>query len=449
MEPSGNATSIGQKIGKYRWRICALLFFATTINYVDRNVLSFTMIDDLFRKEMLGLAPDAVLSQADTDHFKEMMGYVDAAFKLAYAIGFLVMGYVIDRIGTKKGYSISIAVWSFAGVLNAFVGSIRGLSLTRFMLGLGESGNFPSAIKTVAEWFPKKERSFATGVFNAGANIGIIATAIAVPMITLAYGWRVSFIVTGLLGFILLIFWRKMYHTPETHPKLTKAELDYIQSDKEEASAARIPWRKVITYKETWAFAIGKFMTDPIWWFYLTWLPDFFNSNEALDQKLDLKNIGLPFLVIYLISDAGSVFFGWISSKLIQQGWTVNRARKITMLICGLCVVPIVFASTTNNIYLAVGLIALAAAAHQGWSANIFTLTSDMFPKHAVGSVVGIGGMMGAIGGTLFAAGAGIIRVKFGYLPLFLMAGSAYLLALGVIHLLTPSLNQVRIKSVD
>jgi MFS transporter, ACS family, hexuronate transporter len=446
MELSGSTSSIGQKIGKYRWRICALLFFATTINYIDRNVLSFTMIDDLFRKEMLGLSPDAVMTQADLDYFKEMMGYVDAAFKLAYAIGFLIMGYVIDRIGTKKGYSISIAVWSFAGVLNAFVGSIRGLSLTRFMLGLGESGNFPSAIKTVAEWFPKKERSFATGVFNAGANIGIIATALAVPWITLTYGWRVSFIVTGLLGFILLIFWRIMYHTPESHPKITKAELDYIQSDKEEASAARIPWRKVITYKETWAFAIGKFMTDPIWWFYLTWLPDFFNSNEALEHKLDLKNIGLPFLVIYLISDAGSVFFGWMASKLMQLGWSVNRARKITMLICGLCVVPIVFASVTSNIYLAVGLIALAAAAHQGWSANIFTLTSDMFPKHAVGSVVGIGGMMGAVGGTLFAAAAGVIRVKFGYLPLFLIAGSAYLMALGIIHLLTPRLNQVRVK---
>lgn len=438
--------NIGQKIGKYRWRICALLFFATTINYVDRNVLSFTMIDDLFRKEMLGMSPDAVLTNADQDHFKEMMGYVDAAFKLAYAIGFLLVGYLIDRLGTKKGYSISIVVWSLAGVLNAFVGSIRGLSITRFLLGIGESGNFPSAIKTVAEWFPRKERSFATGVFNAGANVGIITTALAVPWLTLQYGWRVSFIVTGLLGFILFVFWRKMYKVPEEHPKLTKEELAYIQSDKEEAPVAKIPWGKMLTYKETWAFAIGKFLTDPIWWFYLTWLPDFFNSNESLEHKLDLKNIGLPFLVIYLISDAGSVLFGWLATKFMKMGWSVNKARKITMLICGLCVVPIVLASTTGNIYLAVGLISLAAAAHQGWSANIFTITSDLFPKRAVASVVGIGGMMGAIGGTLFAAAAGVIRVKFGYVPLFVISGFAYLAALGIIHLLTPKLEPVKLS---
>lgn len=445
MENPINSTIV-QKLGNYRWRICALLFFATTINYIDRNVLSFTMIDDLFRKEMLGLSPDATLSQGDLDHFKEMMGYVDAAFKLAYAIGFVIMGYVIDRIGTKKGYSISITVWSLAGIFNAFVGSIRGLSITRFMLGLGESGNFPSAIKTVAEWFPKKERSFATGVFNAGANVGIIATALAVPWITLTYGWRVSFIVTGLMGFVLLIFWQKMYKTPKEHPNLTKEELDYIQSDKEDENAPRIPWQKVITYKQTWAFAIGKFLTDPIWWFYLTWLPDFFNSNAALEQKLDLKTIGLPFLIIYLVSDAGSVMFGWLATKLMRMGWSVNKARKVTMLICGLCVVPIVFASVTSNIYLAIGLIALAAAAHQGWSANIFTLSSDMFPKNAVGSVVGVGGMMGAIGGTIFAAAAGVIRVQFGYLPLFIIAGSAYLVALLVIHLLVPKLKSVDIN---
>jgi ACS family hexuronate transporter-like MFS transporter len=445
VEIQNGITGIGKKIGNYRWRICALLFFATTINYIDRNVLSFTMIDDLFRKEMLGISPDATLTDADLDHFKEMMGYVDAAFKLAYALGFLIVGYLIDRIGTKRGYSISIAVWSLAGVFNAFVSSIRGLSVTRFMLGLGESGNFPSAIKTVAEWFPKRERSFATGVFNAGANVGIIVTALAVPWLTLTYGWRVSFIVTGLLGFVLLIFWRKMYHTPEGHPKLSKAELDYIQSDKEETTTGRIPWKKVITYRQTWAFAIGKFLTDPIWWFYLTWLPDFFNSNEALEQKLDLTTIGIPFLIIYLVSDAGSVLFGWLATYFMRLGWSANRARKTTMLICGLCVVPIVFASTTSSIYLAIALISLAAAAHQGWSANIFTLSSDMFPKHAVGSVVGVGGMMGAIGGTLFAAVAGIVRVQFGYIPLFVIAGSAYLIALLIIHLLVPRLQHVEL----
>ena len=429
----------------YRWRICALLFFATTINYIDRNVLSFTMIDEFFRKEMLGLPADAVLSQADLDRFKEMMGYVDAVFKLAYGLGFLLVGYLIDRIGTKKGYAICIAVWSMAGVCNAFVGSLRGLSLTRFMLGLGESGNFPSAIKTVAEWFPRKERSFATGIFNAGSNVGIIVTALAVPWMTIQFGWRVSFIVTGLLGFIIFFFWWRMYRQPDNHPKVSAEELEHIKSDTEAESTERMSWRKVITYKQTWAFAVGKFLTDPIWWFYLTWLPDFFNSNEALDQKLDLKNIGLPFVIIYLISDFGSIFFGWLSSRFIQMGWSVNRARKTTMLICALCVVPIVFAATTSNIYVAVALIALATSAHQGWSANIFTLTSDMFPKQAVGSVVGVGGMLGAVGGTLFAAGAGVIRVKFGYMPLFISAAVAYLAALLIIQLIVPRLEKARL----
>ncbi|MGE0637544.1 MAG: MFS transporter [Bacteroidia bacterium] len=430
-------------IGNYRWRICALLFFATTINYIDRNVLSFAMIDEFFRKEMLDLPEDAILSQADTDRFKEMMGYVDAAFKMAYALGFLIIGYVIDKLGTRKSFSIAISVWSIAGVLNGFVGSVKGLIGTRFLLGLGEAGNFPSAVKTVAEWFPRKERSFAAGLFNAGANIGVIATALAVPFITVHYGWRTSFVATGLLGFAVLIFWRLMYRKPEEHPKLSKTELEFINSDKDENTTGKISWWKLLKHRQTWAFAVGKFMADPIWYFYLTWLPDFFNSSESLEQKLDLKNIGLPFIIIYLVSDGGSIFFGWLSSRLIQKGWTVNNARKITMLICALCVVPIVFASTTTSIHLAVALIAIAAAAHQGWSANMYTLASDMFPKTNVGSVVGIGSMFGAIGGVLFAASTGIIRVKFGYIPLFAIAGSAYLIALVAIHLLAPKLEKI------
>ena len=435
-----------QAIGRYRWRICALLFFATTINYIDRNVLSFTMIDEGFRHEMLDIPADEALSQEDQDYFKEMMGYIDASFKVAYALGFLLFGYVIDRIGTKRGFSLSIAVWSLAGILNAFVGSFKGLGITRFMLGLGESGNFPSSIKTVAEWFPRKERSFAVGIFNAGANVGIIVTALAVPWITLQYGWRAAFIATGLLGVILLFFWWRLYSLPQGHPYVTKAELNHIESDQDDVNTDKVSWRKVITYKQTWAFAFGKFLTDPIWWFYLTWLPDFFNSHEALTQKLDLKNIGIPFIIIYLVSDLGSVFFGWLASRFIQLGWTVNRARKTTMLICALCVVPIVFASTTHNLYIAIALISLATAAHAGWSANIFTTTSDMFPKQAVGSVVGVGGMLGATGGALFAAFAGVIRVKFGYLPLFIMAGCAYLAALLVIHLIVPRLEQVKLQ---
>lgn len=433
-------------IGRYRWRICAVLFLATTVNYIDRNVLSFTMIDEAFRKEMLDLPATATLTDADTGRFKELMGYVDAAFKIAYALGFLFAGYLIDRLGTKKGYAISLTVWSIAGVLNGFVGSIRGLSITRFILGVGESGNFPSAVKAVAEWFPKKERSLAAGVFNAGANIGVIVTAIAVPYLTIHYGWRMAFIATGLLGFVVLLLWWLTYEKPEDHKQVNAAELAYIQSDIEEEKGVKIPWTKLLTYRQTWAFAMGKFLADPIWYLYLTWLPDFFNSNEALDQKLDLKNIGIPFIVIYLVSDAGSVFFGWLSSRLIQSGWSVNKARKVSLLICALCVVPIVFASTTHSVYVAVALIALAAAAHQGWSANMYTLTSDMFPKQSVASVVGIGSMFGATGGAILAASTGIIRVKFGYTPLFILAGSAYLAALILVHLLAPKLEPVKVE---
>jgi ACS family hexuronate transporter-like MFS transporter len=429
---------------KYRWRICALLFFATTINYVDRNVLSFTMIDEFFRKEMLGINSSTALSKEDTDHFKEMMGYVDAMFKFAYALGFVIIGYVIDRIGTKKGFAVSISVWSLAGVLNAFVGSFRGLAFTRSLLGLGESGNFPSSVKTVAEWFPKKERSLAAGIFNAGANVGIIATAIAVPWLTIHYGWRASFVVTGSLGIILLFFWWRMYSQPQGHPKVNEAELAHIESDQDK-STKKISWVKLFSFRQTWAFAIGKFLTDPIWYFYLTWLPDFFNSNDALDTKLNLKEIGAPFVIIYLVSDLGSVFFGWMSSKLISTGTSVNTARKITMSICALCVVPIVFASTTHSLYAAVALIALATAAHQGWSANLLTLTSDMFPRQVIASVVGIGGMMGALGGTLFAASTGLIRVRFGYMPLFIIAGSAYLIGILLIHVIVPKLGRVEL----
>lgn len=420
----------------YRWRICAVLFFATTINYVDRNVLSFTMIDDAFRKEMLQLPQEAALTQEHLDAFKTRMGFVDAAFKFAYALGFLLAGYLIDKIGTRKGYALSIFVWSVAGVLNGFVGSVRGLSITRFLLGMGESGNFPSAIKAVAEWFPKKERSLATGIFNAGANIGVILTAFAVPIIITHYGWRASFIITGLLGFIVLLLWLVVYKNPQAVP-------EQFQPEHETESAAKISWWRLLGYRQTWAFALCKMLADPIWYFYLTWLPDFFNSSEALEQKLDLKNIGLPFLIIYLVSDAGSVFFGWLSSRLIQAGWQVSNARKFAMLLCALCVVPIVFASVTSSTHVAVALIALAAAAHQGWSANVFTLASDMFPKNTVASVVGIGSMMGALSGVLFAASAGHIRVQFGYVPLFVIAGGAYLVALLLMHLLLPQLKPV------
>lgn len=436
------------KMSSYRWRIVALLFFATTVNYIDRNVLSFTMIDEGFRKTMLGLSDDAVLSDADINIFKERMGYVDAAFKTAYALGFVVVGWFIDKVGTRIGFSWAIIVWSLAGIFNAFVSSIRGLSITRFVLGIGESGNFPSAIKSVAEWFPKKERALATGIFNAGTNIGIILTALVVPIITLSYGWRVSFIVTGLLGVVVLFFWLQVYKRPEQHPSISAGELAHIKSDADEQneSTEKISWFSLLGHKQTWALVFCKFLADPIWFFYLTWLPDFFNSSESLDQKLDLKFIGIPFLVIYLVSDVGSIFFGWLSSNWISKGWTVNRARKTTLLLCALCVTPIFFASITHSIFVAVTLISLATAAHQGWSANVYTMSSDMFPKRAVSSVMGFASMFGAIGGILLAATAGIVRVKFGYVPLFILASSNYLIAWLILTQLVPDWKRVEFK---
>jgi ACS family hexuronate transporter-like MFS transporter len=429
----------------YRWRIVALLFFATTINYIDRNVLSFTMIDEGFRKTMLGLSSDSVLTETNINLFKERMGFIDAAFKTAYALGFLFVGWFIDKVGTRKGFSLSIIVWSLASVLHGFVSSIRGLAITRFILGIGEAGNFPSAVKSVAEWFPKKERAMATGVFNAGSNIGIIFTAFSVPFITLHYGWRMSFVITGLLGFILLIAWLRIYKRPEQLKDLSEQELAHIKSDEDERHepAKRISWSRLITFRQTWAIAVCKFLADPIWYFYLTWLPDFFNSNEALDQKLDLKNISFSFLIIYLVSDAGSIFFGWMSSQLIQRGWTVNRARKVTLLLCAICVAPIFLASTTHHLWVAVALISLAAAAHQGWSANVYTMSSDMFPKNSVSSVMGIGGLFGATGGIILAATAGIVRVKFGYVPLFVLAATSYSLAWGIMCWLVPRWERI------
>jgi ACS family hexuronate transporter-like MFS transporter len=441
---------IPDQSGNYRWRIVLLLFFATTINYIDRQVLSFTMIDETFRREMMGKTADEALTESDLDQFKVLYSYVDTVFKIAYALGFLLIGWLIDRVGTKRGFSISIVIWSIAGILNAFIGSLRGLNIVRFMLGIGEAGNFPSAIKSVAEWFPKKERSFATGLFNAGTNVGIIATAALIPWLTLEFGWRFSFVATGLLGFLVLIAWLRIYRRPEEHPQVSKAELAYIQQDNEEdIPEEKLSWWRLLGFRQTWAFIVGKFMCDPIWWFYLSWLPDFFNSSESLDQRLDLKNVGLPFLVIYIVSDGGSVLFGWLSSKFIHMGWSANRARKSTMLICSICVIPIFFAAQTSSIYVAIALISLATAAHQGWSANIYTFASDLFPKSAVASVTGIGGMFGAMGGILLAAVAGNIRVNFGYLPLFIIASSTYLIALFIIHLLLPTMEPVTRKELE
>ena len=435
----------GSVLGRYRWRICAVLFMATTINYIDRNVFSFTMLDTGFRHQMLGIAENVPLTDADMALFREKMSFLDSIFKYCYAFGFLLAGYMIDRIGIRRGYAVGIGGWSLAAVLHGLVHSVPGMAWARGLLGVGEATNFPSAIKTVSEWFPKKERSFATGIFNAGANVGIILTAVCVPFIIAHWGWRASFIITGAIGVLVLFWWLSMYRKPEDHPKLSREELAFIRQDGPPESETPIKWRELVKYRATWAFAIPKFMTDAIWWFYLTWLPTFFNSNPAFETKLDLKQVGLPFLVIYLVSDAGSIFFGWLATRFIGMGWSVNKARKVTMLICALCVVPIVFASITSSIVIAIALISLATAAHQGWSANLFTTVSDQFPKRAVGSVVGIGGLCGALGGALLAGQSGWIINHGGYVPLFVIAGSAYLLALMILHLLSPKLEPVHI----
>jgi len=421
---------VAEKIGRYRWIICALLFFATTINYIDRQVLGILATDPHFK---------TAIGWNEAEY-----GYVNTAFQAAYALGLLVVGGLMDRFGTRKGFSVAITFWSVAAMLHALARSAFGFGVARFGLGLGEAGNFPASIKTVAEWFPKKERALATGIFNSGSNVGAIVAPLVVPVIAVKYGWQWAFIITGTLGFFWLIAWLLIYRKPEEHPKLSAAELAYIQSDPAEPTT-RIPWARLLPHRQTWAFAIGKFLTDPIWWVYLFWLPKFLNTNYGLN----ITQIGLPLVVIYVTADIGSIGGGWLSSSLIKRGWTVNKARKLAMLICALAVVPIMFAAKASNLWVAVALVSLAAAAHQGWSANIFTMTSDMFPRRAVGSVVGIGGMAGSIGGMLIATAVGLILQFTGsYLPIFIIAGCAYLVALLIIQALVPNMDPAKLDDV-
>ncbi|MDP1676571.1 MAG: MFS transporter [Bacteroidota bacterium] len=417
---------VKQKIGKYRWAIVALLFFATTINYIDRQIIG--ILKPTLAHEM---------NWTEIDYSNIVL-----SFQFAYAIGLLFVGRLMDWLGTKKGFSLAIIFWSFAAMAHALARSVTGFAAARFALGLGEAGNFPAAIKTIAEWFPKKERAFATGIFNAGSNVGAVVAPIVVPWITIMYGWQEAFIVTGAIGFTWLGFWWFLYNHPNEHPKVTKEELAYIQSDPPDATT-KIKWRKLFPHRQTWAFAIGKFMTDPIWWVYLFWVPDFLNKSHGIT----LLTVGLPLVVIYLVADIGSIGGGWLSSHFIKKGWTVNKARKTAMLICAISVVPIMFASVVSNVWAAVALVSLAAAAHQGWSANIFTLASDMFPRRAVGSVVGIGGMAGAVGGMVIAKIVGYILQWTGsYLIIFIIAGSMYLIALLIIHLLVPNLDPADVE---
>ena len=441
--------------GHYRWMICALLFFGTTINYIDRQVIGI-------------LKPTLVQQFGWQD--ERIYAAIVFTFQLAYAIGLLVAGRIMDKLGTRRGFAIAVGIWSVAAVGHAvaermdwmklptinldaktglsvvlLTGAAAGFAIMRFLLGLGEAGNFPASIKTVAEWFPKKERALATGIFNSGTNVGAIITPLVVPWVTLHWGWEWAFVATGLTGFVWLAWWLAVYRPPEEHPRLAPAELAYIRSDPVE-KITPIPWARLIGHRQTWAFAIGKFMTDPVWWLYLFWIPDFLNRSYGLN----LTSIGLPIVVIYLIADIGSIGGGWLSSALIKRGWSLNAARKTTMFICAAAVVPIIFASKSSSLWTSVLLVALAASAHQGWSANLFTLVGDMFPRTAVGSVTGLGGMAGAVGGMFISILVGeILNRTNSYVPIFFIAGFAYLAALAIIHLLVPRLEPAHFPETE
>lgn len=415
--------SIKPATSHVRWTICALLFFATTINYLDRQVLS-----------MLAKTLETSIGWTSIQY-----GYITGAFQAAYAIGLLGGGYLMDRLGTRKGYSLAVSVWSLAAIAHAAATSAFSFGIARSFLGLGEAANFPACIKTVAEWFPKKERALAAGIFNAGTNIGAVVAPLTVPWLAVTYGWQMAFIATGVLGFIWLIFWLCFYHHPENHPRISASELAYIQSDPPDPDVS-ISWSLLLPLRQTWAFALGKFLTDPVWWFYLFWLPKYLQEKFALS----LMQVVVPSLIVYNAASFGSIGGGWLSSGLIKRGASINFARKITMLICALCVLPVLYAPFSTNLWLVVALISLATSAHQGWSANLFTLASDMFPRRTVGSVVGIGATAGAIGGVLIQVTTGyVVQRTHSYLPLFIFAGLAYLVALALIHWLSPKLNPV------
>ncbi len=366
-------------------------------------------------------------------------GHLVVVFQAAYAVGMLAMGKFIDRAGTRLGYGLAMVFWSLASMAHALCGSLLSFAFARGALGLGEAGAFPASIKTVAEWFPRKERALATGIFNAGTNVGAIVTPLLIPWITFRYGWRWAFVVTGAVGFLWFGLWMAVYRKPQEHPCCSAEELAYIQSD-HEVPAAKVPWLQLLAYRQTWAFALTKFLTDPIWWFYLFWVPGFLQREHGLN----LTQVGLPLVTIYLISDAGSVAGGWLSSQMLKRGSSANAARKTAMLVCAVCVVPIVYAYRAQGLWSTVLLIGLAAAAHQGFSANLYTTASDMFPSNAVASVVGIGGMAGAIGGMLIAEVVGYaLQATGSYFVPFVISGVAYLVALALMHILVPRLQPV------
>lgn len=432
-----------QPIGKYRWTICALIFFATTINYLDRAVIS--LLKGPLEKEF---------SWSESDYSNIVM-----AFQLAYAFGMLIVGRFIDKVGTKIGYAFAIIFWSIAAAGHAVAKSTMGFIIARAGLGITEAGNFPAAIKTVAEWFPKKERALATGIFNSGANVGAILAPLTVPFIAAEWGWQWAFIITGITGFIWLVFWFIFYEIPAKQKRVSKEEFDYIHSDLDEVNTTtieeqpgkKITWSRLLAFKQTWAFILGKFLTDPVWWFYLFWLPAFLKAEYGVQGTA----IALPVALVYTMSTIGSIGGGWLPFKFIKEGWAVYRSRKTSMFIYACCALPVVFAQFLGgiNMWLAIIIIGVATAAHQAWSANIFTTVSDMFPKKTIASVTGLGGMAGALGGILIAWLAGMLfdhfralgNIETGYYIMFLICGSAYLIAWLIMHFLVPKTKRVDI----
>jgi ACS family hexuronate transporter-like MFS transporter len=413
------ATKVVTKIGYYRWTICALLFFATTINYMDRQVIG------LLKPTLMG-----DLHWTETD-----FGDIVATFSLFYAFGYVGLGRLMDKVGVRLGLSCSVAVWSVFACLHAAMSSVLGFKFVRGGLGLAEGGNFPACIKSVAEWFPVKERALATGIFNAGSNVGAVAAPIIVPLLLLFASWRVAFLVTGGIGFAWVIAWHMIYRKPEEQPKLSAAELAYIRSDPV-TDQVRIPWLQLLAYRGTWANIVGTCLSAPVWWFYLNWVPGFLSKRF----DVNLMDAMLPLIAIYCMADIGSVGGGWLSSHLIKRGVKTLRARKITFLVCGLCVLPVFLAADVTNLWLAVLLIGVAASAHQGYSANVYTIVSDTMPQSAVGSVVGIGGFCAYIVSMFVSMGVGRLldATNGNYRILFGIASSLYLIGLVIMHFILP-----------
>lgn len=413
--------------GRYRWVICGLLFAAMVCNYIDRQmigVLKPTLQHDLGWTET---------------------GYAGIVFwfQAAYAASYLAFGRLIDRVGARWGYALAFSIWTVGHMAHAAARSVAQFTLVRVLLGVGEGGSFPAGLKAVAEWFPKRERAFAVGLLNAGTNVGAIATPIIVPTLVLTLGWRAAFVITGVITSVWLVAWLWMYRSPGAHRRVRAGELAWIRSDPADPATA-VSWSSLLRVRETWAYAVGKFLIDPIWWMFLFWLPDFLAKRHGLD----LKSFGPPLVVIYLVSDFGSVAGGWFSSTLIRRGWSINAARKTAMGVAAVAVLPIAGAASLDNLWAAVAVVGLATAAHQWFSCNLYTLPSDVFPRSAVASVAGIGGTAGAIGGMLMAQFVGQILERVGsYTPIFAVAACVYLVALGVIHLLMPRYAEVRLPA--